>query len=118
MTPDQTPALGWMAARASAAETVRAILVRDGDHTQARQPECADRMFKYAEELPAAIRALTAPTSAQLLAEAVKRPEVAALVDAHKEIIRQFGDTPNGLMAATISQSALASIKEAINADM
>ena len=97
---DPTPALGWMAAREAAAETVRAILVRDGDHTQARQPECADKMFKYAEELPAAIRALPAPTSAQLLAEAMKLPEIAALLAAAKGAYYKGEDGMDALGAA------------------
>ena len=111
---DPTPALGWMAARETAAETVRAILVRDGDHTQARQPECADKMFKYAEELPAAIRALPAPTPAQLLAEAMKLPEVAALVEAAQACVHT--SPPHKSHVAL--ESALAAIKEATNADM
>ena len=71
---DPDPTLGWMAARETAAVVAEdrndVIWDRDTGDLIAKDPTAA------------AIRALPAPTSAQLLAEAVKRPEVAALVAA------------------------------------
>lgn len=41
----------------------------------------------------------------------VQKAEVARLRDGHLQIVREFGDTPNGHRAAEISRAALAEIK-------
>ena len=81
---DPTPALGWMAARETAAVVAEdrndVIWDRDTGDLIAKDPTAE------------AIRALPAPTPAQLLAEAMKLPEVAALVDRLAEFAARLAD--------------------------
>ena len=75
MTPDQTPALGWMAAREAAAEVA-------ADYTPTKHGGAPLVAHVTGMNIKIAILALPAPTSAQLLAEALRLPEIAALVEA------------------------------------
>ena len=105
--PAQDSALGWMAAREAAASAMMdfaAVSKTFGDNNSVRPLVSA----------ATAIRAMDAPTSAQLLAEAMRLPEIAGLALAMRGIYRRM-DYPQHFdpVINELAGNALAAIKDA-----
>ena len=107
---DPAPALGWMAAREAAAAGVGTLAIWAPDHmSRSETDKWISGASEAAERIVAAILALPAPTPEHLLAEALKLPEVAALVEAAQACVHT--SPPHKSHVAL--ESALAAIKEA-----
>ena len=91
---DPAPALGWMAAREAAAGVAEDMNPDIWDYHTGNRSRFAD------DPVARTIRALPAPTSAQLLAEAFRLPEIAALLAAAKGAYYKGEDGMDALGAA------------------
>lgn len=117
---ETTPALGWMAAREAAAGVIALSCWKHGGDDDFSRGMDAGAIHQT-KQCVSAIRALPAPTPAQLLAEAMRLPEVAALVEWMRAKTRDietyemmYDDARADIFVGEILER-LAAIKEAIH---